>query len=109
MEFNLLVDFRPGLAIPAVSHPRQVDDGEGIHYGRYKITRPYSQDVPKGMPSAGYMYVSLYTAGLKVRMPIWWRQVDLDIHFRVPREKFGRHSNPIYLVLKPLNKSGTAF
>ena len=52
---------------------------------------------------------SIYTAGLKVRMPIWWRQVDLDIHFRVPREKFGRHSNPIYLVLKPLNKSGTTF
>lgn len=60
MEFNLLFDFRPGLAIPAVSHPRQVDDGEGIHYGRYKITSPYSQDVPKGMPSAGYMYVYLY-------------------------------------------------
>ena len=28
---------------------------------------------------------------------------------RVPCEKSGRHSNPIYLVLKPLNKSGTAF
>ena len=54
-------------------------------------------------------YINIYTAGLKVRMPFWWRQVDLEIHFRVPREKFGRHSNPIYLVLKPLNKSGTAF
>ena len=28
---------------------------------------------------------------------------------RVPREKSGRHSNLIYLVLKPLKKSGTAF
>ena len=28
---------------------------------------------------------------------------------RVPREKSGRRSNPIYLVLKPVNNSGTAF
>ena len=56
-----------------------------------------------------FKLASIYTAGLKVRMPFWWRQVDLEIHFRVPREKFGRHSNPIYLVLKHLNKSGTAF
>ena len=42
-------------------------------------------------------------------MTFWWKDVDVKKNTRVPREKFGRHSNPIYLVLKPLNKSGTAF
>ena len=50
-----------------------------------------------------------YTDGLEVRMTFWWTDVDVKKNTRVPREKFGRHSNPIYLVLKPLNKSGTAF
>ena len=51
----------------------------------------------------------MYTDGLEVRMTFWWKDVDVKKNTRVPREKFGRHSNPIYLVLKPLNKSGTAF
>ena len=50
-----------------------------------------------------------YTDGPKVRMTFWWKDVDVKKNTRVPREKFGRHSNSIYLVLKPLNKSGTAF
>jgi hypothetical protein len=55
------------------------------------------------------MFFGIYTAGLKVRMTFWWKDVDVKKTTRVPREKFGRHSNPIYLVLKPLNKSGTAY
>ena len=35
--------------------------------------------------------------------------MDFKTKTRVPCEKSGRHSNAIYLVLKPLNKSGTAF
>ena len=54
-------------------------------------------------------YLDRYTDGLKLRMTFWWKDVDVKKNTRVPREKFGRHSNPIYLVLKPLNKSGTAF
>ena len=59
--------------------------------------------------SPRFLYLYMYTDGPKVRMTFWWKDVDVKKNTRVPREKFGRHSNPIYLVLKPLNKSGTAF
>ena len=40
----------------------------------------------------------------KVIMPPWWKDMDFKGKNRVPREKSGRHSNLIYLVLKPLLK-----
>ena len=49
-----------------------------------------------------------YTVQPKVIISLWWKDMDFKKK-RVPREKSGRHSNLIYLVLKPLKKSGTAF
>ena len=40
----------------------------------------------------------------KVIMSLWWKDMDFKKK-RVPREKSGRHSNLIYLVLKPLLKN----
>ena len=45
----------------------------------------------------------------KVIMPPWWKDMDFKQENCVPREKSGRHSNLIYLVLNPLKKSGPAF
>ena len=56
----------------------------------------------------GVSFVWKYTAGLKVRMRLWWKDMDFKKKKRVPREKSGTHSKPIYLTLKPLKKSGTA-
>ena len=43
----------------------------------------------------------IYTAGLKVRIRLWWKYMDFKQKKRVPREKSGTHSKPVYLVLKP--------
>ena len=55
----------------------------------------------------------VYMVQPKVIMPPWWKDMDFKEKNRVPREKSGRHSNLIYLVLKPLKKTkkknGTAF
>ena len=55
------------------------------------------------------IYIYIYTAGLKVRIRLWWKYMDFKQKNCVPREKSGTHSKPVYLVLKPLKKSGTAF
>ena len=46
----------------------------------------------------------VYMVQPKVIMPPWWKDMDFKEKNRVPREKSGRHSNLIYLVLKPLKK-----
>ena len=46
----------------------------------------------------------VYMVQPKVIMPPWWKDMDFKGKNRVPREKSGRHSNLIYLVLKPLLK-----
>ena len=50
-----------------------------------------------------------YMVQPKVIMPPWWKDMGFKKKNCVPREKSGRHSNLIYLVLNPLKKSGTAF
>ena len=51
-----------------------------------------------------FIIVSNYMVQSKVIMSLWWKDMDLKKK-RVPREKSGRHSNLIYLVLKPLLKN----
>ena len=45
-----------------------------------------------------------YMVQPKVIMPPWWKDMDFKKENCVPREKSGRHSNLIYLVLNPLKK-----
>ena len=40
----------------------------------------------------------------KVIMPPWWKDMDFKKENCVPREKSGRHSNLVYLVLNPPKK-----
>ena len=112
-DFFHVLHFPSGLACQKPFFRAALLQGSPSSGQRFFRTFKAAAGVRDAQVQGVYLHLNLgphmYTAGLKVRMPIWWRQVDLDIHFRVPREKFGRHSNPIYLVLKPLNKSGTAF
>ena len=68
-----------------------------IHY--FSLVFRYFDDV--------FHYFSLffnYTVQPKVIISLWWKDMDFKKN-RVPREKSGRHSNLIYLVLKPLKQN----
>ena len=51
-----------------------------------------------------FIVFSKYMVQPKVIMSLWWKDMDFKKKL-VPREKSGRHSNLIYLVLKPHSKN----